>query len=38
VRCEAARRYIEAFEQISGREFTPNTEAPEARIRRNLDL
>ena len=38
VRCEASRRYIEAYEQISGREFDPNTEAPEARIRRNLGL
>jgi phosphoribosylaminoimidazole-succinocarboxamide synthase len=38
VRCEAARRYIEAYEQISGREFEPNTEAPEPRIRRNLGL
>jgi phosphoribosylaminoimidazole-succinocarboxamide synthase len=38
VRCEAARRYIEAFEQITGRTFEPNTEDPEPRIRRNLDL
>jgi len=38
VRCEAARRYIEAYEQITGREFEPNTEAPEPRIRRNLGL
>lgn len=38
VRCEAARRYIEAFERITGREFVPDTEAPEARIRRNLGL
>jgi phosphoribosylaminoimidazole-succinocarboxamide synthase len=36
VRCEAARRYIEAYEQISGRDFEPDTEAPETRIRRNL--
>jgi phosphoribosylaminoimidazole-succinocarboxamide synthase len=38
VRCEAARRYIEAYEQISGRTFEANTEDPEPRIRRNLDL
>jgi phosphoribosylaminoimidazole-succinocarboxamide synthase len=38
VRCEAARRYIEAFEQISGRDFEPDLEAPEPRIRRNLGL
>ena len=38
VRCEAARRYIEAFEQVTGRGFEPNTEEPIARIRRNLGL
>lgn len=38
VRCEAARRYIEAFEQITGRDFEPNTEDPLPRIRRNLGL
>ena len=38
VRCEAARRYIEAFEQITGRSFEPDLEDPEARIRRNLGL
>jgi phosphoribosylaminoimidazole-succinocarboxamide synthase len=38
VRCEAARRYIEAFEQISGRGFEPDTEEPLPRIRRNLGL
>ena len=36
VRCEAARRYIEAFEQITGRDFEPNLEDPESRIRANL--
>ena len=36
VRCEAARRYIEAFERISGAPFEPSTEEPEARIRRHL--
>ncbi|MFQ5417321.1 MAG: phosphoribosylaminoimidazolesuccinocarboxamide synthase, partial [Myxococcota bacterium] len=38
VRCEAARRYIEAFEQITGKTFVPDLEEPEPRIRRNLDL
>jgi phosphoribosylaminoimidazole-succinocarboxamide synthase len=38
VRCEAARRYIEAFEQLSGRPFVPDTSEPVARIRRNLGL
>ncbi len=38
VRCEAARRYIEAYEQISGRDFAPDVEPPETRIRRNLGL
>ena len=38
VRCEAARRYIEAYEQITGQSFEPNTEEPLARIRRNLQL
>ena len=36
VRCEAARRYIEAYETLSGRGFDANTEEPVARIRRNL--
>jgi phosphoribosylaminoimidazole-succinocarboxamide synthase len=38
VRCEAARRYIEAYEQISARAFEPDTEPPLPRIRRNLRL
>ena len=38
VRCEAARRYIEAFEQVTGRAFEPDLEEPLARIRRNLAL
>lgn len=38
VRCEAARRYIEAYEQISGRDFEPDTEDPIRRMRRNLRL
>jgi phosphoribosylaminoimidazole-succinocarboxamide synthase len=38
VRCEAARRYIEAFEQIAGRDFAPDTDPLAERIRRNLGL
>ncbi|NRA09028.1 MAG: phosphoribosylaminoimidazolesuccinocarboxamide synthase [Myxococcales bacterium] len=38
VRCEAARRYIEAYEQISGRAFKPETDDPLSRIRRNLSI
>jgi phosphoribosylaminoimidazole-succinocarboxamide synthase len=37
-RCEATRRYVEAFEQITGRSFEPNTEEIVPRIRRNLGL
>jgi phosphoribosylaminoimidazole-succinocarboxamide synthase len=38
VRVEAARRYVEAFEKITGASFTPNLEDPGARIPRNLGL
>ena len=38
VRCEAARRYIEAYELITGRAFEPSTDEPMERIRRNLGL
>jgi phosphoribosylaminoimidazole-succinocarboxamide synthase len=38
VRCEAARRYIEVFEQVTGQSFEANTELPEPRIRRNLGI
>lgn len=38
VRMEAARRYIQVCELITGRKFVPNTEEPIARIRRNLKL
>jgi phosphoribosylaminoimidazole-succinocarboxamide synthase len=38
VRCEAARRYIEAFEKVSGTSFEPDLEEPLARIRRNLAI
>ncbi len=36
VRVEAARRYIALCELITGRPFSPDTEEPAARIRRNL--
>lgn len=38
VRVEAARRYIEAFEVITGETFVPDTADPLPRIRRNLAL
>ncbi len=38
VRVGAAKRYIEAFERITGEAFTPDTEPPLARIARNLGL
>ncbi len=38
VRMEAARRYIQVCELITGRKFVPNTDEPIARIRRNLKL
>jgi len=38
VRCEAARRYIEVFEKVTGQRFEPDTEEPTTRIRRNLGL
>jgi phosphoribosylaminoimidazole-succinocarboxamide synthase len=38
VRVEAARRYIEAYETVTGRAFVPDTEDPLPRIRRNLGL
>jgi len=38
VRCEAARRYIEAYEQVTARAFEPDTEPIVPRIRRNLEL
>jgi phosphoribosylaminoimidazole-succinocarboxamide synthase len=34
--CEAARRYVEAYETVTGRAFEPSTEPPVERIRRNL--
>jgi phosphoribosylaminoimidazole-succinocarboxamide synthase len=38
VRVEAAKRYIAAYEQVTGRAFQPNTEDPLPRIRKNLGL
>ena len=38
VRCEAAARYIEAYERVTAQPFAANGEAPEPRIRRNLGL
>ena len=38
VRVEAAVRYIDAFEQVSGQRFEADFEEPIARIRRNLGL
>jgi phosphoribosylaminoimidazole-succinocarboxamide synthase len=36
VKLEAMRRYIEAVERITGVPFVPNTEEPQARMRKNL--
>lgn len=38
IRTEAALRYIETFERITGTVFEPSTEAPLPRLRRNLKL
>ena len=38
VRIEAARRYVEAYERVTGQPFVADGEAPEPRIRRNLGL
>ncbi len=38
VRCEATRRYVEAFEQITGCAFEPDTQPIQERIRRNLGI
>jgi phosphoribosylaminoimidazole-succinocarboxamide synthase len=38
VRIEATRRYIEAYETITGEAFVPNLEEPASRLRRNLGL
>lgn len=36
VRCEAARRYIEAYERVTGLAFVPDIEDPMPRLERNL--
>jgi phosphoribosylaminoimidazole-succinocarboxamide synthase len=36
VRLEAARRYIDAFERLTGEAFVPDLEEPAARLARNL--
>lgn len=38
VRCEAARRYVEAYERVTGLGFEPDLEPPRDRIVRNLGL
>jgi phosphoribosylaminoimidazole-succinocarboxamide synthase len=38
VRCESARRYIEAYEVVTGKGFEPSVEDPLPRIRRNLGI
>lgn len=38
VRVEASRRYIEAFETITGKTFVPDMGEPSARMKRNLGL
>jgi phosphoribosylaminoimidazole-succinocarboxamide synthase len=38
VRIEAARRYIETFERLTGRPFEPDTAPPEVRLAANLGL
>jgi phosphoribosylaminoimidazole-succinocarboxamide synthase len=38
IRIGAAKRYIEAFERITGEPFVPDTEAPLPRIAKNLGL
>ncbi len=38
VRVEASRRYIEAFETVTGEAFSPDLEDPSVRIPRNLKL
>jgi phosphoribosylaminoimidazole-succinocarboxamide synthase len=38
VRCEAARRYIEAYERLTGTDFVPDVTPPEQRIASALGL
>ena len=38
IRIEAARRYIEIYERLTGESFTPSTEPPQTRLARNLGV
>ena len=38
VKVEATRRYIEAYETITGETFVPDTSDPGPRLRKNLGL
>ena len=38
VRCEAARRYVEAYERVTGLAFEPDPDPPAERVPRNLGL
>lgn len=38
IRCEAARRYVAVYEQLTGLTFEPNIEEPIERIRSNLGI
>jgi phosphoribosylaminoimidazole-succinocarboxamide synthase len=38
VRCEATRRYVRAYELVSGLTFEPNVDEPLARISGNLGI
>jgi len=38
VRVEAAKRYIAAYEQVTGKFFVPDTDEPNARIKKNLGI
>jgi len=38
VRIEAAKRYIGAYEQVTGKAFVPDTDEPKARIKKNLGI
>ncbi|MDG2335649.1 MAG: hypothetical protein P8Q97_15630 [Myxococcota bacterium] len=37
-RCEAARRYVRAYEQVSGLSFTRDLSEPISRIRNNRGI
>lgn len=38
VRLEAARRYVEVYEQLTGETFVPDTQPPVERLRKNLGV